>query len=519
MKKLSLLIVYSLIAPMALLAQVSVSNFQATQGTSATTVTFNVSWTPTEKDSVWVFVDYNTAGTMKRLPLTTVTASAGAVHRPTDWGAWVVAPAGGEFATTVTLSSGTTYSYGSCAYAIPQPPTALYTAYNAITFTGTPPFVITLKSGSSFTMTDSPYTYTPVPDNPPASFTDATRAPGVIKCTMPTITRCPENKTICYGSAQLSVAANPAAAFRWYEGGSTTPVSESSGTLATYITASLTTAMSYSVTASIGACSVTSDKAVVSLMSAEAGTAPNSTVPFAEFNPCMDAAVNTVWYLKDTRNGGNAQVYKVKMLADNHIWMVQDLKFGNCDKTDFSGSVADQTDKVYNGYYGDCTNIKHTATPVTPANRGYLYDWAAAMQKAGAYDGSTLDVGCYGAAAGMSGTNPSMCRGICPEGWHIPTGDNNGEYGVLSDAQGGCQPYYNCWRTGSAFEGVLGGQTNFDNSRYIEPYVGYYWTSTQLTDDLYSSLSLAFWLNQSAQLMYQWNRRYYGVVVRCVRNY
>ena len=44
----------------------------------AGTVTFNVSWKNTDmptpwSDTVWVWVDYNDAGTMKRLPVTTAT--------------------------------------------------------------------------------------------------------------------------------------------------------------------------------------------------------------------------------------------------------------------------------------------------------------------------------------------------------------------------------------------------------------------------------------------------------------
>jgi hypothetical protein len=75
----------------------------------------------------------------------------------------------------------------------------------------------------------------------------------------------------------------------------------------------------------------------------------------------------------------NQRTYKVKKLADGHIWMVQDMKFGNQCGTAFIGSSADdQTGHVSDigTYFGDCTTLTDGSTP---ANRGYLYDWAAAI--------------------------------------------------------------------------------------------------------------------------------------------
>jgi hypothetical protein len=187
MKKLLLLIICALSALAgAAQSNVSVSNFQATQETSATTATFNVRWTSAGNDSVWVFVDYNTAGTMKRLPLTAATASAGAaVHKPNEWGAWLVAPADGgdPFSATVTLSSSTTFSYGACAYAINHPPVGQYEAVDTIRFNGTPPFEVTFADGSGTASVDKDaaksYSFT---GKTIASFTDATRAPGSTRC-------------------------------------------------------------------------------------------------------------------------------------------------------------------------------------------------------------------------------------------------------------------------------------------------------------------------------------------------
>jgi uncharacterized protein (TIGR02145 family) len=162
--------------------------------------------------------------------------------------------------------------------------------------------------------------------------------------------------------------------------------------------------------------------------------APGTTVDFTAFNPC-DVAVGSTWTLVDSRESNNIQEYKVKKMPDNRIWMVQDMKFGNkCDKTSFTGSTSDQTTSnlttIYGYPYGDCRNASASDTP---SNRGYLYDWAAAMQKAKAYNGSDSDVGCYG--------TDTLCKGICPSGWHIPTGRPDGDYALLYE---GLKLFYTC---------------------------------------------------------------------------
>jgi uncharacterized protein (TIGR02145 family) len=155
-------------------------------------VTFNVSWDkntmPVElwSDTVWVFVDYNDAGVMKRLPVTDATASAGTVTKipNNDKGVWVAgnARSAGSFSAKVELFTEIKDLAGACAYASNYPPVGKYTSVPNIAFTGTPEYDITIKkdidgttelrqSGSPFTV---PASYTV------ESFTDKTGAPGII---------------------------------------------------------------------------------------------------------------------------------------------------------------------------------------------------------------------------------------------------------------------------------------------------------------------------------------------------
>jgi uncharacterized protein (TIGR02145 family) len=529
MKKLLLSIICALSA-LAGTAQtgVGVSNFKATQGTSDTTATFTVSWTSAGNDSVWVFVDYNTAGTMKRLPLTTVTASAGTVRRPnnSEWGAWVVAPAGaGAFATTVTLSSSTTYSYGSCAYAIPQPPAGEYIAYNTIKFAGTPPFKLTFDSGAeTLTKEQAATTYTIPAGRTLVSFTDATRAPGAFKCTPPAIVKHPDSRSICNGTTQLDVRVRPAAAYQWYKDGEaitsanghTSPASALvegntyTYTTTTYTATPLAEGATYTVTATIGACSATSNPAVISLMSGTASTTPGSTVTFAAFNPCMDATVGTTWYLEDTRAYGNNQIYKVRMMPDNRIWMVQDLKFGNCTESSWKPEPQSEggttiTPTVAPGYVGHCRTS-------TATGAGFLYSWAGAMNFADVY----FQMGRIPLVCTDANIGDPACRGICPEGWHIMTGQHSGDATTLYIAM---QTYKSCscisCLTEEPWEGVRGGV--IAGGAGITNGSMYMWTSTITADN---GRAARIQMNNTECIPGVGSIGvHYGMTTRCVRNY
>jgi hypothetical protein len=189
-----------LLCPVVLSAQngVTVSNLVVATG-SPTTVTFNVAWAKPMpvtawSDTVWVFVDYNKAGKMERLPLTagatlTETSAPGVgkveYAENNNKGVWVIgnARSAGNFSATVQLLTATSGVAGACAYASNYPPVGEYESAAHLTFTGTPPYDIVLThTDGSTTVTQSggdfyvPSSYTA------ASFTDKTGAPGKIKC-------------------------------------------------------------------------------------------------------------------------------------------------------------------------------------------------------------------------------------------------------------------------------------------------------------------------------------------------
>jgi hypothetical protein len=233
-----------------LLVAQTVSNLQVNPGAagSPSTVTFEVSWKKADLDpmspwldSMWVFVDYNKNGKMTRMlitggTLTAHTADVGTspdagkliILMGNDKGAWVSGDArgaAGSFSATVQLLTATADLYGACAYASSYPPVGQYVSDTEITFSGTPWYelkllhedgntVETIESGGTFLL---PCSYTV------SSFTDATGAPGIIKCLAPTnltLTASPE--TICAGATvTLTASATGAASYSingsaWY---------------------------------------------------------------------------------------------------------------------------------------------------------------------------------------------------------------------------------------------------------------------------------------------------------------
>jgi hypothetical protein len=178
--------------PMVLAAQngVTVSNLVVDAGT----VTFNVSWnkpmpvTPWS-DTVWVFVDYNNAGKMERLPVTSATATAGTVTKipNNDKGVWVEGNARtqGSFSATVKLFTAIKDVGGACVYGSNYQPVGKYTSATEISFTGTPDYIAVLERNdkSTYTVTVHKDESLSIPSGEAVlSLTDKTGAPGTFTC-------------------------------------------------------------------------------------------------------------------------------------------------------------------------------------------------------------------------------------------------------------------------------------------------------------------------------------------------
>jgi hypothetical protein len=158
-------------------------------------VTFDVRWDRDNmpavwSDTVWVFVDYNDAGTITRMPVTSASASAGTVlPLNSNQGARIVGNARttGSFSATVQLVTFLPNIIGACVYASNYPPVGEYASTATISFIGTPRYDIELKNTADGTTAIVPWdgidAYYYIPDGfTVESFTDGTGASGIIKC-------------------------------------------------------------------------------------------------------------------------------------------------------------------------------------------------------------------------------------------------------------------------------------------------------------------------------------------------
>jgi uncharacterized protein (TIGR02145 family) len=229
--------------------------------------------------------------------------------------------------------------------------------------------------------------------------------------------------------------------------------------------------------------------------------AAGATASFSNFTPCAGVSYGTTWSLTDDRDG---KTYMVRYLPDGRYWMVEDLRYGGSDwdacvnRTSFNGGSG-LTHRFGTNTYGDCTNAKNSSTP---AARGYLYDWAAAMQHPNAAYGYN-----YSGCSGIS-TSANACQGICPPGFHLPTRDE------FVHANAMYQGYYGydaaTWSNSSVWNGVLGG--GYNGSLYNQGSYANYWSSTQ-----YNSYYAYFLYYLSDNLDVDYTNKYLGMQVRCVK--
>ena len=126
----------------------------------------------------------------------------------------------------------------------------------------------------------------------------------------------------------------------------------------------------------------------------------------------------------DTRDG---QVYKVVTIGEQ-TWMAQNLNYAYTD-VGYHISVgmdytSDSTSWCYDNLASNCDKY------------GRLYTWSAVMDSAGIVDpdGAGKDCGYGKTCSAASASSATLVRGICPEGWHVPT---NAEYGTLYEYLGG----------------------------------------------------------------------------------
>ena len=212
--------------------------------------------------------------------------------------------------------------------------------------------------------------------------------------------------------------------------------------------------------------------------------------------PCKTETEDNCEYgeLVDSRDG---QTYKTVTIG-TQTWMAQNLNYETANSY------------CYNDDANNCTKY------------GRLYTWAAAMDSVGTL--STNGKGC-GFGTTCSPTYP--VRGICPEGWHLPT---KAEFETLITAVGGQLT------AGKVFKSTSGWRWNNSSVNGSDAFAfsalpaghrgggGYYdgedngvdfWSSTEDDSDYAYSMYL-YYINDVAYLYNDY--KYYGFSVRCLKD-
>jgi uncharacterized protein (TIGR02145 family) len=273
---------------------------------------------------------------------------------------------------------------------------------------------------------------------------------------------------------------------------------------------------------------------------------------------------NTVT-LTDTR--GSGQNYTIRKLADNHCWMVDNLKLGpssetgsltidstNTNLTSGSFTIGGEVHDAASHAHGICvggivsgsgsiltcdgTEAQNTTnSPFSAYTDVMQYDkWCKASSdwsKSNFTDWpSGSSTGCgylynwYTASAGTSwsdqqnGDGDIMPSDICPKNWHIPTGkDASGEFailnasmnanslrpGLIASSSAGWQPT-NAWR--GIFSGTYGSGFGSRGSSF-----GYYWSSSVNS----ATFGYSMYFNSSyVDPGTSYGIRYAGYAVRCM---
>lgn len=186
--------------------------------------------------------------------------------------------------------------------------------------------------------------------------------------------------------------------------------------------------------------------------------------------------------LVDSRDGKEYRTIEI----GGHVWMAENLNF------DY---------KVNGSTYGSLCNMDQCE------KFGRYYSWAAAMDSAAVYHIAGRGCGyitrCYPA---------SRVRGVCPEGWHLPSTDEF--YSI--DLEGIRSIGFEAWGNATDAYGFSALPAGYYHQEFRGfGSVAYFWTSGQ-ESDIYSSYRL--YLSSSLALV-STAARSYSFSVRCVQDY
>jgi uncharacterized protein (TIGR02145 family) len=207
----------------------------------------------------------------------------------------------------------------------------------------------------------------------------------------------------------------------------------------------------------------------------------------------------------DSRDG---QVYKTVTIG-TQTWMAENLNYAYTGvKYNYSSYTSDSTSWCYKNKASNCDKY------------GRLYTWSAVMDSAAQF---SVNAGTR-CGYGKTCTPNSPHRGICPEGWHVPTNEENSTLytyiGGSSTAGSLLKSTSGWYNSGNGtdkygFSVLPAGYRSYYGDFYNEGSYAYLWSASE--NDSYSAKNQYFlydgdYVSQSSR------SKYYGQSLRCLKD-
>ncbi|MCQ2100471.1 MAG: fibrobacter succinogenes major paralogous domain-containing protein [Fibrobacter sp.] len=243
---------------------------------------------------------------------------------------------------------------------------------------------------------------------------------------------------------------------------------------------------SSSVTSSSSVESSSSVASSSSSSSAPTEDPSDSKLAWQYLNPSIDYGTMT-----DARDG---QVYKTVKICDDkdencQTWLAENLNYAYTGvKYNYSSYTHDSTSWCYENKASNCDKY------------GRLYTWSAVMDSAAQFS-ENAGTKC---GFGTECTPNSPHRGICPEGWHVPT---NEEYSTLYTYIGGSSTAGSLLKSTSGWNDYNGKSGNgTDKYGFSGLPAGYEYTNGLFRNEGYGAY---LWSASEADSGYAWNQGIY----------
>ena len=240
----------------------------------------------------------------------------------------------------------------------------------------------------------------------------------------------------------------------------------------------------------------------------------DSSSSVAYVKPCRTDSVDLCEYgsLTDERDG---KIYKTVEIG-TQTWMAENLNYA------YTG-VPYKIRMIYNvDYTSDSSSWCYKDSVENCIKYGRLYTWAAAMDSVGIWSKNGKDCG-Y-----CSICRPTYpVRGICPEGWHLPT---SAEWDTLFTVVGGSSiagkmlKSTNGWRSFGyelddyAFSALPAGSVRFYSGKVYDGEGVYapFWSSTENDADLAYRVNMLYYDYDYADIASDYKHE--GLSVRCIKD-